>query len=92
MKGMALDTIYDDLARTLGKDAVAYSRVTKYARGAQFSGRKEVTPPEAPDVELSPVDEAILAAPAEFRFPFSSVRELSRRVCLPGFTLYQRLT
>jgi hypothetical protein len=47
MKGMVLDTIHNDLVRTLGKvgkDAVAYSTVTKYARSAQFSGRKEATP------------------------------------------------
>jgi hypothetical protein len=43
MKGMALDAIHDDLVRTLGKDAVAYSTVTKYVRNAQFSGRKEAT-------------------------------------------------
>jgi hypothetical protein len=41
MKWMALDAIHDDLVRTLGKDAVTYSTVTKYARSAQFSGRKE---------------------------------------------------
>jgi hypothetical protein len=50
MKGMALDTIHNDLVRTLGKDVVMYSTVTKYARSAQFSGRKEATPPETPDV------------------------------------------
>jgi hypothetical protein len=44
MKGMVLDSIHNDLVRTLGKDAVAYSTVTKYARSAQFSGRKEATP------------------------------------------------
>jgi hypothetical protein len=81
MKGMVLDAIDDDLVRTLGKDAVAYSTVTKYALSAQFSDRKEATPPEVPDVERSPVDEAIFTALAEF--PFSSVRELSRRICLP---------
>jgi hypothetical protein len=81
MKGMALDAIHDDLVHTLGKDAVAYSTVTKYTRIAQFSGRKEVTLPEAPDVERSPVDEEILTTLAEF--PFSSVRELSRMICLP---------
>jgi hypothetical protein len=32
VKGMALDAIHDDLVRTLGKDAVAYSTVTKDAR------------------------------------------------------------
>jgi hypothetical protein len=40
---MVLNAIHDDLVRTLGKDAVAYSMVSKYARRAQFSGRKEVT-------------------------------------------------
>jgi hypothetical protein len=91
-KGMALNTIHDDLVRTLGKDAVAYSTVTKYARSAQLSGRKEATPPEAPDVECSPVDEAILTTLAEFPFPFSSVRELSRRICLPRSAVHRRLT
>jgi hypothetical protein len=91
MKGMALalDVIHDDLVRTLGKDAVAYSTVTKYAHSAQFSGRKEATPPEAPDMERSPVAEAILTALAEFPFPFSSVRELSRRICLPRSTMHR---
>jgi hypothetical protein len=46
MKGMTLDAIHDDLVHTLGKDAVAYSMVTKYARSAQFSGRKESTSPK----------------------------------------------
>jgi hypothetical protein len=94
MKGMALDAIHDDLVYTLGKDVLAYSTVTKYVRNAQFSGRKEATPLEAPDVERSPVDEAILTALAEFPFPFSSVRELSRRICLLRSTVhpYQHLT
>jgi hypothetical protein len=83
MKGMDLDAIHDDLVGTLGKDVVGYSTVTKYARSAQSSGRKEAVPPKAPDVERSPVDEAILTALAELPFPFSSVRELSPRICLP---------
>jgi hypothetical protein len=87
MKWMALDSIHDDLVRTLGKDAVAYSTVTEYARSAQFSGRKEATSPEAPDVERSPVDEAILTALAEF--PFLSVRRLSRMICLPRSTVHR---
>jgi hypothetical protein len=56
MKGMALDAIHD-LVRTLEKDAVAYPTVITYARSAQFSGRKEATPPEAPDLGRSPVGE-----------------------------------
>jgi hypothetical protein len=90
MKGMALDTIHDDPIRTLGKDAVAYSMVIKYARSAQFSGRKEATSPEAPDVEHSPIDEVILTALAEF--PFSSVRELSPMICLPRSTVHRHIT
>jgi hypothetical protein len=90
MKGMALDAIHDDFVRTLEKDAVAYLTVTKHARSAQFSGRKDATPPEAPDVERSPVDEAILTSLAEFLFPcpFLSVRKLSRRICLPRSTVH----
>jgi hypothetical protein len=89
MKWMALDAMRDDLVRTRGKDAVAYSTVTKYARSAQFSGRQEAAPPGTPDVERSPADEAILAALAEFPFSFSSVRELSRRICLPRSTVHR---
>jgi hypothetical protein len=89
MKGISLDTIHDDHVRTLGKEAVAYSTVTKYAVSTQFSGRKEASPPEAPDVERSPVGEAILTALAEFPFPFSSVRELSRMFCLPRSTVHR---
>jgi hypothetical protein len=92
MKGMALDAIHDDLVRKLGKDAVAFSTVAKCARNAQFSGRKEATPPEAPGVERSPVDEAILTALAEFPFPFSSVRELSRTICFPRSTVHRHFT
>jgi hypothetical protein len=66
MKGMALDAIHDNLVRTLGKDAVAYSMVIKYTRSAQFSSRKEATLLEAPDLERSPVDEAILTGISEF--------------------------
>jgi hypothetical protein len=92
MTGMALDAIHDDFVRTFGKEAVAYSTVTKYAYSAQFSGRKEAIAPEVPDqdVERSPLDEAILTAFAEFPFPFSfsSVRGLSRRICLLRSTVH----
>jgi hypothetical protein len=75
----------------------SYARmlVCSYPRSAQFSGRKEVTLPEAPDVEHSPVDEAIVTVLAKFPFPFpfsfssSSVRELSQRICLPRSTVHR---
>jgi hypothetical protein len=88
-KEMVLDVIHDDLVRTHGTDAVAYSMVTKYARNAQFSGQKEAIPPETLDVEHSPVDEVILMDLAEFLFLFSSVRELSPRICLPRSILHR---
>jgi hypothetical protein len=84
MKGMALDAIHDDLVRTLGKDAVAYSTVAKYARSAQFSGRKEATFPSL-QMWKAVLSMAILTDLAEFPFPFSSVREVSRRICLPRY-------
>jgi predicted transcriptional regulator len=89
MKGMALDTIHNELVRMLEKNAVAYSTVTKYAHSAQFSGRKEAISPEARDVERNTVNEAILTDLAEF--PTSSVRELSRRICLPRSTVHRHL-
>jgi hypothetical protein len=88
MNGMALDAIHNNLVRTLGKDAVAYLMMSKYARSAQFAGRKEATPSEALDVERSPVNETILRILPEF--PFSSVHELSRRICLPRSTLHRQ--
>jgi hypothetical protein len=97
MKGMALalNVIHDDLVCTLWKDVVAYSTVTKYTCSAQFSSRNEAIPGEVPDVECSPVDEAILTTLAEFpfpfpfRFPFSSVRELSWMIYLPRSTVHR---
>jgi hypothetical protein len=43
MKGMALDAIHDDLVRTLWKDAVAYSMVTKDDPHCQCSDLPIVT-------------------------------------------------
>jgi hypothetical protein len=58
MKGLALDAIHEDLVRTLGTDAVTYSRVTKYARSAKFSPKKDRPSSEPAVVEWSPVDDA----------------------------------
>jgi hypothetical protein len=72
MKGMALDSIYDDLVCTLGKDAVTCSTVTKYAVRAQFAGRKEAATPEAPDwnAVLSMKQYSRLLPNFRFRFRF----------------------
>jgi zona occludens toxin (predicted ATPase) len=80
MKGMSLDAIHEDLVRTLGTDAVTDSTITKYARSAMFSPKKDRPSSEPSVVESSPVADAILAALGDY--PFSSIRELSRRTCL----------
>jgi hypothetical protein len=49
MKEMALDAIHDDFVHTLGKDAVAYSTVTKYARSAQFPAERK---PPLPKLQM----------------------------------------
>jgi hypothetical protein len=90
MKGMLPDAIHEDLVRTLGTDAVTYSMVIKYARSANFSPKKNRPSSEPPVVESIPVDEAILAALADYRF--SSIRQLSRRNCLPRSTVHRHLT
>jgi hypothetical protein len=41
MKEMSLDAIHEDLVRTLGTDVVTGSTVTKYARSAKFSLKKD---------------------------------------------------
>jgi hypothetical protein len=59
MKGMSLDAIHEDLVRTLGTDAVTCLTVTKYARSAKFSPKKDRPSSEPPVVESSHVDDAI---------------------------------
>jgi hypothetical protein len=90
MKGISLDAIHEDLVRTLGTDPVTSSTVTKYARSAKFSPKKDQPSSDRPVVESSLVDDALFAALADY--PFSSIRELSRRTCLPRFTVHRHLT
>jgi hypothetical protein len=56
MKGMSLDAIHEDLVRTLGTDAVTSSTVTKYARSAKFSPKKDRPSSDPPVVDSNPVD------------------------------------
>jgi hypothetical protein len=90
IKGMGLDTAHEDLVRTLGKEAVVYSTVTKYVRNARFAPETEAAMLEPAEGRHGPVDEAILAALGEY--PFSSVQELSRFTCLPRSTVHRNLT
>jgi hypothetical protein len=61
MKGISLDAIHEDLVRTLERDAMTYSTVTKSARSAKFSPKKDRTSSEPSVVESSHVDDALLA-------------------------------
>jgi hypothetical protein len=90
MKGMGLDVIHGDLVRTLGKEAVAYSTVTKYIQNARFAPKTEVVTPEPAEGRYNPVDEAIFAALGEYLF--SSVRELSRLTCFSRSTAHRHFT
>jgi hypothetical protein len=49
MKGMDLDAIPDDLVHTLGKDAVAYSTVTKYLTALSFPAERK---PPLPKLQM----------------------------------------
>jgi hypothetical protein len=86
MRRMSLDAIHEDLMRVHGKNAVAYSTVTKYVRSEKFPPKNNGLPSEPISVERGPVDQAILTARADD--PFSSVRELSRLMCLPRSTVH----
>jgi hypothetical protein len=90
MKGLDLDAIHEDLVRVLGENAIADSTVTKYIRSARFPPKQGAPSAEPMPVEISPVDQAILTALADY--PFSSGRELSRLTCLPRSTVHRHLT
>jgi histone-lysine N-methyltransferase SETMAR len=90
MKGMALDAIHQNLVETLGEKAVAYPTVTKSARRSRFTLDKDTAPPEPMEVGLNAADQAILTDLADC--PFLSVRELSRRICLPRSIVHRHLT
>jgi hypothetical protein len=89
MKGISFNVIHEDLVRTLGTDAVTSTTVIKDARSAKFSPKNERPSSEPRVVELNSVDDAILAALVDY--PFSSIRELSRRTCLHRSTMHRHL-
>jgi hypothetical protein len=61
-----------------------------YARSVKFSPKKDRPSSEPPVVDSSPVDDALLAGLADY--PFSSIRALSRRICLIRSTVHRHLT
>jgi hypothetical protein len=90
LKGLSAHGIHDSLVATLGPNAVAYSRVTRYLREAQ-PGTAEVTlRPEPSSPHLDDSDRVILAALDGKSF--SSMREFARAIHIPPATIYRRLT
>jgi hypothetical protein len=90
MKGMALDAIHEDLIRVRGENVIAYSTVAKYVRSARYPLKQDTPSAEPMPIEANPVGQAIMTGLADY--PFSSVRELSRLICLPRSTVHRRLT
>jgi hypothetical protein len=90
MRGMWLDAIHEHLVgvrvRVLGENLVVPSTVTKYVHSEKFFPKNDGLPSHPIIVEPGPVDQPILTALADD--PFSWVRELSRRTCLPRSTVH----
>jgi hypothetical protein len=91
LKEMSARDIHDDIAATLGSDAVLYSSIQLPAIFARHNFFLLPSKPEhhPADVQrdLDNSDRAILAALEES--PFASVQQLSRLTHLPSTTLYR---
>jgi hypothetical protein len=87
---MSACEIHDDIGATLGSDAVSYSSVTRYFRGARFPPSKSEPYPANVQRDLDDSDQAVLAALEDS--PFASVRQLSQLTHLPSAIVYRRLT
>jgi hypothetical protein len=93
LKGIPVREIHDDIAATLGPDAVSFSSVTRYLHEAQFPLSKPEPHPADVQRDLDDFDDsdqAILIALEESSF--ASVRQLSRLTHLPSMTFYHCLT
>jgi hypothetical protein len=90
LKGMSAHEIHDDIVTTLGPDALPYSSVTRYLRGARFLPSKPEPHPADVQRDFDDSDQAILAALEDSSF--ASVRQLSRLTHLPSTTIYRSLT
>jgi hypothetical protein len=89
-KGWVARVIHDDLAATLGEEAIAYSTVTKYLREAQAGPGDATALPEEISHHIEDSDEAILRALEEFSF--TSVQHVFCAIHLPKTTVYMRFS
>jgi hypothetical protein len=86
---MSAREIHDDIAATLGPDAMSYTSVTRYIREARCPPSK--SEPHRADIQrdLDDLDQVNFAAFGDG--PFASL-QLSRLTRLPSMTVYFRLT
>jgi hypothetical protein len=89
MKDMNAREIYADMNDTLGADGIGHSTTTNYLRGQSFSKPMLDTDFEPTIEEGDFIDEAILRALEEC--PFSSLRQITKRIFIPMSTVRYRL-
>jgi hypothetical protein len=91
---MSAQAIHDDLRARLGNEAVAYSRVTKYIRMAQFAPTKVLSNPDASSPHVTSTTPTGLSWQPLRKNRFhqcASLRELAQATHLSGTTVYERL-
>jgi hypothetical protein len=89
MKDMNPREIYAEANDTLGADCIGYSTLTKYFREKSFSRSNLDTDSEPKIEEENFSDEAIIEALEEF--PFSSLRQIAKRIFIPRNTVRYHL-
>jgi hypothetical protein len=81
--------IHHELVAMHPENIVLYSSVTRFCNEAILGLNSEEASSSSNDDSLHEVNEAILLAFSHE--PFSSVRQIARRTCLPRSTAYRRL-
>jgi hypothetical protein len=89
VKGLSAKAIHQELIQTLGAEAVVYWTVVWHLLAAKFPGQSNDAPDEVGVTRTDSVNAAILKALTDNSF--SSVRELSRLICLSTATVHRGL-
>jgi hypothetical protein len=89
LKGLSKTALHHELVAVLQENAVPYSNATRFCKEAILGLNSEEATSPPKNNRIDEVNEAnLLALPDE---PFSSVREIARRICVPESTVYRRL-
>jgi hypothetical protein len=88
LKRLSVRAVYNKRTDVLGADGIAFSTVTKYLHQSQFTSiLVDPPPPEEPATIV--IDQAIFDALKHY--PFSSIQELDRLICIPTTTVHRHL-